>query len=117
LIDENTHVKLKKDTFLPNKENMQRLIDMLSLFLKNANCVVLQADGDADLLMVLTTVQYARLESTALVGDDTDLLILLLHYTKHDTQDIYFKPEQCKGSAKRQIWHINVAKNTLGPNV
>ena len=115
--DEIMNVKLKKDTFLANKKNKQRLISMLTKFLKEANCVVFQAEGDADLLMVQITIQYAEQESTVLVGDDTDLLILLLHYTNQESHDIFFKPEQRKGTTRRRLWHINAAKNALGPNV
>ena len=72
-------IKSKKDEFLNNKANKQRFIHYLSDNLERAGCRVDHAKDDADVLIVLTAVASARHKETVLIGDDTDLLVLLLH--------------------------------------
>ena len=76
-------VTTKKDQFLANKENKQRFIFMLSEELQKMYCETHHASGDADLLIVLKAVQSAATTTTVLVGDDTDLIVLLasIHMT------------------------------------
>ena len=62
---------------------------MLSESLCQHQCEMHHADGDADLLIVKTTVQSARNKTTLLIGDETDLLILLLIQTNANTHDLY----------------------------
>lgn len=97
---ENMKVTLKKDNFLANPKNKQRFINMLSRFLQEDNCPTYRAEGDADVLIVKTAVESARERNTVLVGDDTDLLVLLCFYTRSDSFDLYFKPEP-KANSRR----------------
>ena len=78
---ENMKVTPKKDNFLANPKNKQRFINMLSRFLQEDNCPTYHAEGDADVLIVKTAVE----RNTVLVGDDTDLLVLLCFYTRSDS--------------------------------
>ena len=78
---ENMKVTPKKDNFLANPKNKQRIINMLSRFLQEDNCPTYHAEGDADVLIVKTAVE----RNTVLVGDDTDLLVLLCFYTRSDS--------------------------------
>ena len=48
--------------------------------LEKKNCETHHASGDADLLIVLKVVRSATTTSTVLVGDDTDLIVLLCYY-------------------------------------
>ena len=66
---------------------------MLSRFLQEDNCPTYYAEGDADLLIIKTAVESARERNTVLVGDDTDLLVLLCFYTRSDSFDLYFTIE------------------------
>ena len=50
---------------------------MLSRFLQGDNCSTYHAEGDAAVMIVKTAVESARERNTVLVGDDTDLLVLL----------------------------------------
>ena len=67
---------MKKEKFLANSENKQRFINMLSGYLET-KCKVYHAPADADVLIVQKTLESAAIMDTALIGDDTDLLILL----------------------------------------
>ena len=97
---ENMKVTLKKDNLLAYPNNKQRFINTLSHFLQENNCPTYHAEGDADKLIFKTVVESARDRNTVLVGDDTDLLVLLCFYTHSDSLDLYFKPET-KANSKR----------------
>ena len=70
----------KKEQFLRNNNNKEMFIIMLSKNLEQDGCHIYNAVGDADLLITQTVIAVARTSTSAtiLVGDDTDLLILLL---------------------------------------
>ena len=90
---ENMKVTLQKNNFLANPKNKQRFINMLSRCLQEDNCPTYHAEGDADVLIVKTAVESARVRNTVLLGDGTDLLVLLCFYTRSNSFDLYFKPE------------------------
>ena len=52
----------------------------------------------ADLLIVQKAVESASLMDMALVGEDTDLLILLCHHASLESHNIFFRPEPKEGS-------------------
>ena len=67
--------------------NKQKFITLLSQRLEEAGCVIQQARGDADVLIVQTTIASAAQRETILVGDDTDLLVLLIHHANNVKQN------------------------------
>ena len=66
---------------------------MLGQSLEHVGCEIRHSRGDADVLIVETTEQYAMSCETTLVGNDTDLLVLLRFHVKEDSCEIFFKPE------------------------
>ena len=67
--------------FLCNYGNKQALINIIVEELKHiTNYKVIQSAGDADVDIVLSALNSCLLYNTTLVGEDTDLLVLLLHY-------------------------------------
>jgi len=70
---------MKKEQFLANQKNEHRFIFMLSTELEKSNCKTYHAPADADLLIVQKAVQSATTSTTILVGDDTDLIVLLCY--------------------------------------
>ena len=112
--------KGKKDDFLTNKENKHRFIALLRTHLECQGCRTEQALADADLLIVQTAI--AASEQTTkpriLVGDDTDLLVLLCFHTKSTTSNLYFRPEPRHGAKKAaRCRSIVVFRETVGPQV
>ena len=71
---EDMNLTMKKANFLANSANKQQFIKMLGHHLEK-KCKVYHASGDADLLIVQKAVRSTSLMDTALVGEDTDLLI------------------------------------------
>ena len=107
-----------KDAFLANTENKKRFIVMLQRHLLEIGWRTLQAEGDADVLIVKTAVDSAVTHPTALVGDDTDLLVLLCYHTKVDGSDLYFRPPEPKANARAsRVWKMLKVKAELGPAV
>ena len=110
---ENMSVTLKKDNFLSNPKNKQRFLSMLSEALQNVGCITHHANGDADLLIVKTAVESARTSTTVLVGDDTDLLVLLCYHASEDGYDLFFRPEPKANTRDARVWHMKKVKEQL----
>ena len=115
--DEDMQVTMKKEQFLANKTNKQRFINMLSTKLRAQNCQTYHAAGDADLLIVQKAVESAATTDTVLIGDDTDLLILLIYHTNLKSCDLFFQPEPKKNVKKPRVWNMKSVKQQLGPDV
>ena len=96
---------MKKEQFLANRRNKQQFIIMLSKELQKKNCKTHHASGDADFLIVQKAVKSATTTNTVLVGDDTDLIILLCHHTSLESHDLFFCPEPKKNMKKPRIWN------------
>lgn len=54
---------------------------------------------------------------TVLVGDDTDLLVLLCYHTDIHGCDVFFRPEPKTNVTRRRVWNIKKVKQQLGPEV
>lgn len=103
----------KKDHFLSNSSNKQSCINMLSRYLQKVGCQTHHSQADAYLLIVQTAVGSAR-ANTVLVGEDTDLLILLCYYTEMSAEELFFQPESRANSTKQHVGSIKVSKEKLG---
>ena len=109
--------KLKKEDFLANKENKQKFIHLLGNKLQQSGCSTIHAEGDADQPIVQTAIQSSRSITTVLIGDDTDLLVLLCHHAEINANELFFKPEPKQRSKTRKTWNIKRTKTSLGANV
>ena len=109
-----TSLKLKKNEFLSNKVNKQRFLHFLGSSLESAGCTTIHAKGDADILIVKTAVESAKVVSTVLIGDDTDLLILLCHYGHAIEKDLFLKPERKADTKKHKVWNMKATTRILG---
>ena len=85
-----------KDLFLSNKTNKQNFISMLGAELQKYNCKVYHDSADADYLIVRKAIDTGESMDTILVGNDTDLLVLLIFHTQPQGKDIFFVPEKKK---------------------
>ena len=73
---------VSKEKFLSNQNTKQQFLFLLENHLKEIGIQVLSSPGDADVLMCRQAVEYSYTSNVALIGDDTYLLIILLHMTK-----------------------------------
>ncbi|KAG1684201.1 hypothetical protein GQR58_009491 [Nymphon striatum] len=77
---------------------------------KNATKVI-QAEGDADVEIAKAAVANAASRSTTLIGEDTDLLLLLLFYmVETNCIELYFRSDK----AKSNVYYIKVLQQILG---
>lgn len=54
---------------------------------------------------------------TVLVGDDTDLLVLLCYHASEQGYDLYFRPEPKANARGSRVWHMKKFKEQLGKEV
>ena len=52
-----------------------------------------------------------------LVGDDTDLIVLLCYHANMEAHDLFFHPESKSNTKKTRIWNIKATKQMLGPDI
>ena len=102
----------KKEHFQSRNCNKQQFINLVSSKLRIMGCNVIQAPGDADVIIVKTAVESANLYSTTLIGEDTDLLILLLYHATKQSKDLYFYSDS--QSKEIKVYDINIIKSALG---
>ncbi|MES9879833.1 MAG: hypothetical protein ABW185_03030 [Sedimenticola sp.] len=109
----------KKEDVISNPQNKQMFINLLSETICQDGIEIKHAPGDADVLIVQTAVACSTTASTVVVGEDTDLLILLCYHTRPgEGYDIYFKPESKMGTKKQQrCWDIKMTQRVLGGDV
>ena len=109
---------MKKEAFLANPQNKQRFIVNLREKFTESDIRTLQAEGDADFIIVQTAVGSAEKDQTVLVGENTDLLVLLCHYASLNANNIYLKPEK-KRNAKTapKVWDLKETKLKLGADL
>ena len=101
----------KKDDFLSSGMNKHALIKLISGRLREKGCHTIQAEGDADLDIVKAAIAMSAYKSTTLIGEDTDLLVLLLyHVPANNCKRLYFQSD--KGTPN--VDDITVLKRLLG---
>lgn len=94
--------------------NKQGLIDLISGELRKRGCHVINSSGDADVDITKAAVEASCYHTTTLIGEDTDLLVLLLFYAQPGSKDLYFRLDK---SAATTAYHINCLMSALGDKV
>ena len=96
-------VMSSKQEFLQNKSNKMQLIQFLRPIFENVGINVKQSIGDADVMICQAALELAEEGKSVVVsGQDTDLLIVLLHHWRVGMK-LYFRTTQ-KNDAKTHIW-------------
>ncbi|KAK6167145.1 hypothetical protein SNE40_021242 [Patella caerulea] len=90
---------------------------MLGIEIAKAGGQVVHANGDADLDIVLEAVNTSLIHSTTVIGEDTDLLVLLLYHLKHpvDSEKLYFRTD--KEAKHIKVYDIALIKQIMGERV
>ena len=97
--------------------NKQRLIWMVSDELRKRGCTVVNAPGDADVLIVKAAVEKSLQHTTTVIGEDTDLLVLLLYYAHDVNKGLYFRSDKSKSHGNFTVYDINCLKEFLGQDI
>ena len=104
----------KREAFLSRDTNKQRLIRMISDQLRERDCTVVNAHGDAYMDIVKTAVETSLQHTTTLIGEDTDLLVLLLYYAQGEVMNLYFRSDKPKADGTIEVYYINRIQEVLG---
>ena len=104
--------KLVKALFFPNIENIQSFINFLSERMTKNGIQTIHSDGDADLLIAQTAVNKALINTTHVIAEDTDILVLILHHIRINTVGLFFKSD--KGNSRYPLWDISYIHSQLG---
>ena len=86
---------------------------MLGDELTETGIMVNHANGDADILIEQTALKAAKDYPMILIGEDTDLLVLALHYFTNE-KALYFTYEPKQSQQLAEVWNIGHAKQILG---
>ena len=108
----NNPLKSKKDAFLGNTENKQHFISLLGTHLTRKGYKVHHAEEDADLLVAVTAVLASENNDTVVIGEDTDLLVLLCYHANLLFNKIIFKSDA--SNKQKRMWDIKNTKTVLG---
>ena len=79
---------MKKKSFLANSKNKQKFLYFIGSELDKTGIKVQHSASDADYNIVSTACTMAKRRSVTIVGDDTDLLVLMLHHLSPSHHDI-----------------------------
>lgn len=101
---------MKKKAFLANPKNKQKFLYFIGNELSKAGIEVQHSADDADYDIVLAACTMAKKRSVAVVGDDTDLLVLLLHHLSPRHQVIFLQ-------TANKIINIRILQDNLGPDL
>ena len=110
-------LRVKKETFLANDANKNRFVSLLKDSLNNHGIEAIQAEGDADLLIVQTAVAKSNETKTVVFGEDTDLLVLLCHHARQNQNEIFFTTDKQITLKAHKIWDISKTKTVLGEDL
>ena len=96
--------------FLANEGNKTKLMHLTSQYLVRDDQTVHQCIGDADTMIVSTSLQLARENDVPIVvvADDTDIAVMLLYHWNDQMQTVFFHQEKGK-----KTWSIKKAFNAI----
>ena len=74
--------------------------------------------GDTDYLIVMTSKESAKHRNTVLTGEDTNLLVLLIHHSTGIKNDLYMQSEpKVSKATTTKVLNINILRNKLGTDI
>ena len=98
-ITANTEFSGKKEEVLSRASNKQSQILMISNLLKQRNCQAIKAHADIDIIKA--AVDASKTLSTTSIVEDTDFLILPLHYANVKNKPLCFRSDKHAKSQNR----------------
>ncbi|XP_034947845.1 uncharacterized protein [Chelonus insularis] len=102
-------VLLTREKFLANIANKHKFINLLTESLRQSNIHVEVANGDADTLIVTTAIELKNRvsKSVVVVGNDVDLIVLLVGLTSPGTIIYFYKMGSGKTESRVYDTHSN----------
>ena len=101
-------VPLNQHTFLSNDSDKSELISLISDKLEEDGCSIKHSPDDADTLIVETALNLSKDgESVTVFANDTDIVIMLMHFWENQLGTIVVRSEYKKSGGK-QLKQLNV---------
>ena len=108
----NSKLSMTKEKFLLSKENKQKFNDCFVSYLETYDISAVQADDDTDTLVVTTAIDAVKTCDVIVIAEDTDILVLLLHYYSLDLPfKIFFTSDM--NTKDKRIWDIREVNTKL----
>ena len=109
----------KTQLFLSNKSNKHILYQPIRNQPSSSSwCTVIHTEEDADRLIVETVVKSPFNHPTIVIADDTDVLILLIHYAPTSSQGLFL--QNCRRMTSKKhgsVLNILQVRKDLGEDV
>lgn len=102
-IGHHTVLDIQKNVFLSNYKNKQSFVDNLRKALDNSGVITYAANDDADRDIVALAVHQLQDSDITLYGDDTDLIVLIIHSADKILESghiLYYH-------SKSELWNMN----------
>ena len=113
-IDSSKRLVLTREQFLSNQNNKKNFIKLLSNYMASENIRFRLAEADADLMIVKTAVEFSEHHDVTIIGEDTDLVVLLWHYMDFDAPtSIVVQTDAKKWDIKRLITEVGHQSSIL----
>ncbi|KAJ8684487.1 hypothetical protein QAD02_020279 [Eretmocerus hayati] len=106
--DASTPIHMKKVDFLSNEMNKKRLINLLSKEFQNHGICTTQAEEDADVLIIQTSIEMACVNSdryVVVVGEDIDLLVIMNELASAYENIYFLKPRNASAKDGDDHWY------------
>ena len=88
---DDTISSLSKEDSLCQSVNKSNFVSLVGMKLEEIGCQVKYATGDADRDIAVTAVNESLHQHVTVIGEDTDLLVLMLFYTTKPSSGLIYK--------------------------
>ena len=109
-ITESSKVTCSRKAFLANIDSKDRLIKLLCTRLERERFVAVQSNGDADISIVKTALEYAETGRCVVVmAEDTDILVLMMSHWRDGLGELFLgteKKEKRRRHSKLLYWSM-----------
>ena len=99
-VSANSILSVTREVFLGSLQNKKKFIKVLTTCFIKAGIKVYQASDDADTMISLKALEHAMVSDTVVIGNDTDLIVLLWHFVNPTGKRVYVQD-------KETSWRIN----------
>lgn len=106
-----------KDKFLSNLANKTQIIHLIGQELESKGCRVIYAESDADVDIAEEGIRCATLKETFVIGEDSDLLLLLLNKAFDCQFELKFKSDTHQKKGESVIHDIKKIRETIGSDL
>ena len=116
----NTVSNGNQEDFLCNTVNKEKLISSLSLELQNQGGKAIVCDGDAEVMIVQTAIYLGAKSNVTVIGEDTDLLVLLLYHAQKSEFNLYIRSDKEKKKASNKVsrtFNISACQELIGRDI